>query len=145
MGEVPRSVSETSSLCVECQKLGLYVPAKIVDHIIPINGGDDVLFWPEWNHQPLCQTHHNQKTTQQDPITKANRKAGSTRAGRAGSTRNNWMYEETMNEKDVVNLYQSLARCRDGFMQTRTRRNERQPVKRMSEREREVMECFRNR
>ncbi|MFB8787198.1 HNH endonuclease signature motif containing protein, partial [Pasteurella multocida] len=42
-------------LCVECQKLGLYVPAKIVDHIIPINGGDDVLFWPEWNHQPLCQ------------------------------------------------------------------------------------------
>ncbi|MDF3721798.1 hypothetical protein P3S49_26060, partial [Enterobacter hormaechei] len=27
----------------------------------------------------------------------------------------------------------------------RTRRNERQPVKRMSEREREVMECFRNR
>jgi hypothetical protein len=23
-----------------------------------------------------------------------------------------------MNEKDVVNLYQSLARCRDGFMQT---------------------------
>ncbi|EUM00313.1 hypothetical protein [Enterobacter hormaechei] len=50
-----------------------------------------------------------------------------------------------MNEKDVVNLYQSLARCRDGFMQTRARRNERQPVKRMSEREREVMECFRNR
>ncbi|CAH6203126.1 hypothetical protein RQM28_002200 [Citrobacter freundii] len=50
-----------------------------------------------------------------------------------------------MNEKDVVNLYQSLARCRDGFMQTRTRCNERQPVKRMNEREREVMECFRNR
>lgn len=36
-----------------------------------------------------------------------------------------------MNEKDVVNLYQSLARCRDGFMQTRTRRDERQPVQRM--------------
>ncbi|HEE4845142.1 TPA: hypothetical protein R7G56_000551 [Klebsiella pneumoniae] len=50
-----------------------------------------------------------------------------------------------MNEKDVVNLYQSLARCRDGFMQARTRRNEHQPAKRMSEREREVMECFRNR
>lgn len=41
-----------------------------------------------------------------------------------------------MNEKDVVNLYQSLARCRDGFMQTRTRRDERQPVQRMSERDR---------
>ncbi len=43
-----------------------------------------------------------------------------------------------MNEKDVVNLYQSLARCRDGFMQTRTRRDERQPVQRMSERDREL-------
>ena len=50
-----------------------------------------------------------------------------------------------MNEKDVANLYQSLARCRDGFIQNGTRRNERQPVKRMSERDREVMECFRNR
>ncbi|EIW5645889.1 TPA: hypothetical protein RU376_001959 [Klebsiella pneumoniae] len=50
-----------------------------------------------------------------------------------------------MNEKDVVNLYQSLARCRDGFMQTRTRRAERQPVRRRSERERELRECFRNR
>ncbi|MBK0015773.1 hypothetical protein G4U59_01610 [Cronobacter sakazakii] len=50
-----------------------------------------------------------------------------------------------MNEKDVANLYQSLARCRNDFMQARTRRNERQPVQRRSEREREVMECFRNR
>ena len=50
-----------------------------------------------------------------------------------------------MNEKDVVNLYQSLTRCRDGFMQSRTRHNERQPVKRMSQRDRELMECFRNR
>jgi 5-methylcytosine-specific restriction endonuclease McrA len=60
----------------------------------PYHGGDDVLFWPEWNHQPLCQTHHNQKTTQQDPITKANRKAGmySEQEERAAQ-RNNWMYE----------------------------------------------------
>ena len=50
-----------------------------------------------------------------------------------------------MNEKDVVNLYQSLARCRDGFMQTRTRRDERRIAKRMSPRDRELMECFRNR
>ncbi|EOC1455440.1 MULTISPECIES: hypothetical protein [Enterobacteriaceae] len=50
-----------------------------------------------------------------------------------------------MNEKDVVNLYRSLMRCRDGFMKGRTTRDERQPVKRRSEREREVMECFRNR
>lgn len=50
-----------------------------------------------------------------------------------------------MNEKDVVNMYRSLMRCRDGFMQGRSRRNERQPVQRMSERERELRECFRNR
>jgi 5-methylcytosine-specific restriction endonuclease McrA len=81
-------------LCVECQKLGLYVPAKIVDHIIPINGGDDVLFWPEWNHQPLCQAHHNQKTTQQDPTTKAKRKAGLYREQEERAAhRNDWMYE----------------------------------------------------
>jgi hypothetical protein len=52
---------------------------------------------------------------------------------------------QAMNEKDVVNLYQSLMRCRDGFMKGRVRRDERQPVKRMSERDREVRECFRNR
>lgn len=50
-----------------------------------------------------------------------------------------------MNEQDVVNLYRSLMRCRDGFMKGRVRRGERQPVKRMSERDREVLECFRNR
>ena len=50
-----------------------------------------------------------------------------------------------MNEKDVVNLYRSLMRCRDGFMQGRSRRNGRQAVQRMSERERELRECFRNR
>ena len=81
-------------LCVECQKLGLYVPAKIVDHIIPINGGDDVLFWPEWNHQPLCQAHHSQKTTQQDPTTKAKRKAGLYREQEdRAAHRNDWMHE----------------------------------------------------
>lgn len=50
-----------------------------------------------------------------------------------------------MNEKDVVSLYQSLVRCRDGFMQGRTRRDEHRPEKRRSQRDREVMECFRNR
>ena len=50
-----------------------------------------------------------------------------------------------MNEKDVVNLYRSLMRCRDGFMKGRSRPNERQTAQRMSERERELRECFRNR
>ncbi|MBE8614863.1 HNH endonuclease, partial [Morganella morganii] len=46
------------------------------DHIIPIEGEQDVLFWPEWNHQPLCHTCHNRKTQQQDPATKQMRKNG---------------------------------------------------------------------
>lgn len=50
-----------------------------------------------------------------------------------------------MNEKDVVNLYRSLTQCRDSFMQSRTSRDNRQPVKRMNDREREMMECLRNR
>ncbi|HHR9169947.1 TPA: hypothetical protein ACTADU_004090 [Salmonella enterica subsp. enterica serovar Warragul] len=50
-----------------------------------------------------------------------------------------------MNEKDVVNLHRSLMRCRDGFMRGRSRCNERQPAQRMTERDRELRECFRNR
>lgn len=41
-------------LCAHCLEKGIYTPAVVVDHIIPIDGGNDVLFWPEWNHQPLC-------------------------------------------------------------------------------------------
>ncbi|WP_241569399.1 HNH endonuclease signature motif containing protein [Rosenbergiella collisarenosi] len=80
-------------LCVECQQQGLLIPAKIVDHIIPISGGDDVLFWPEWNHQPLCQTHHNQKTVKQDPITKARREAGELRELESKAVRGVVFYE----------------------------------------------------
>ncbi len=63
-------------LCVDCEKQGIYTPARIVDHIIPINGGDDVLFWPQSNHQGLCVACHNRKTQQRDPLTKQRRKAG---------------------------------------------------------------------
>ena len=30
-------------LCVRCLEKGIYTPAVVVDHIIPIDGGDDVL------------------------------------------------------------------------------------------------------
>ncbi|MDA5210215.1 HNH endonuclease, partial [Escherichia coli] len=36
-------------LCAHCLEKGIYTPAVVVDHIIPIDGGNDVLFWPEWN------------------------------------------------------------------------------------------------
>ncbi|MDE9470868.1 HNH endonuclease signature motif containing protein [Xenorhabdus bovienii] len=63
-------------LCVHCLQQDIYTPATIVDHIIPILGEADVLFWPESNHQSLCPPCHNRKTVQTDPITKAKRKQG---------------------------------------------------------------------
>ncbi|HHJ4457381.1 HNH endonuclease [Citrobacter sp. RHBSTW-00696] len=67
---------KANPLCKSCQKSGQFTPALIVDHIIPIDGEADVLFWPEWNHQPLCHACHNRKTVQDDPLTKSNRAAG---------------------------------------------------------------------
>ncbi len=82
-------------LCVNCEKVGRYVPAKVVDHIIPIDGEVDVLFWPESNHQGLCPSCHSKKTTTQDPLTKQQRKAGrfSVQEEEA-SHRWDWLYEE---------------------------------------------------
>lgn len=80
-------------LCAHCLEKGIYTPAVVVDHIIPIDGGNDVLFWPEWNHQPLCQACHNQKTKWLDPSTKNKRAAGGFREEEErGANRNNWMY-----------------------------------------------------
>ncbi|MDA8123447.1 MAG: HNH endonuclease signature motif containing protein [Deltaproteobacteria bacterium] len=46
-------------LCVRCQR-----PATMVDHIIPVTGPDDPLFWPETNHQSLCRDDHAAKTAE---------------------------------------------------------------------------------
>jgi len=35
--------------------------AEVVDHITPVNGEGDPLFWLPSNHQPLCRHHHEQK------------------------------------------------------------------------------------
>ncbi|MGP9437417.1 HNH endonuclease signature motif containing protein [Ewingella sp. AOP8-B2-18] len=81
-------------LCVHCEKKDIYTPAKIVDHIIPINGADDVLFWPETNHQGLCMSCHSRKTTTQDPMTKQQRKAGRfQRLEEAAAHRWDWAYK----------------------------------------------------
>jgi 5-methylcytosine-specific restriction protein A len=53
-------------LCVECEKNGKYVPAKDIDHIIPVNGQDDPLFWEPTNHQGLCHRHHGEKTAREN-------------------------------------------------------------------------------
>ncbi len=52
-------------LCLDCQQDGRVVAAKVVDHIIP-HKGDDELFWNQDNWQPLCKSHHSKKTAKQD-------------------------------------------------------------------------------
>jgi 5-methylcytosine-specific restriction protein A len=50
-------------LCRECAKIGCVVAATDVDHVIPrARGGTD----ERNNLQPLCASHHSQKTASQD-------------------------------------------------------------------------------
>jgi 5-methylcytosine-specific restriction protein A len=48
-------------LCVHCEAQGFVTAATDVDHKIP-HRGDMVLFWDTANWQPLCHSHHSQKT-----------------------------------------------------------------------------------
>lgn len=58
----------------------------MIDHIIPVEQGDgplcgesDPLFWPSWNHQPLCNRSHLIKSHQHDERLRINRTAILTR------------------------------------------------------------------
>ena len=37
-----------------------------IDHIVPVSGPSDPLFWDTSNHQPLLRGHHSRKTAMQD-------------------------------------------------------------------------------
>jgi 5-methylcytosine-specific restriction enzyme A len=56
---------KNNPLCVECKKQGKITPVYCVDHIIPISGPDDPLFWDANNHQSLCESCHNKKTAKE--------------------------------------------------------------------------------
>ena len=45
-------------LCAMHLKFGRYVPATVVDHIVP-HRGDQQLFWDRANWQALCATCHS--------------------------------------------------------------------------------------
>lgn len=47
-------------LCEECLKKGILIPAKVIDHIVPINKGGNPLDIN--NLQSLCSSCHNQKS-----------------------------------------------------------------------------------
>lgn len=52
-------------LCRECNRSGRIRLARIVDHVIP-HRGDQELFWDTSNWQPLCKTCHDRKTASED-------------------------------------------------------------------------------
>ena len=45
-------------LCCYCERIGRVTPATIVDHILP-HEGDESLMWDESNWQPLCKHCHD--------------------------------------------------------------------------------------
>lgn len=48
-----------------------------IDHIIPVSGPNDPLFWQRSNHQPLIHGHHSRKTATYDRISPRNKGEGS--------------------------------------------------------------------
>jgi 5-methylcytosine-specific restriction protein A len=38
----------------------------VVDHIVPVSGPDDPLFWEPTNHQAMVRGHHSKKTASSD-------------------------------------------------------------------------------
>lgn len=55
-------------LCVDPygRHAGRPVAAVATDHIVPVNGEDDPLFYEPMNHQSLCQSCHSEKTAKED-------------------------------------------------------------------------------
>lgn len=53
-------------LCVLCKEEGKITPATDVDHVIPVIGPSDSLFWDESNHQALCHSCHSKKTASEN-------------------------------------------------------------------------------
>ena len=54
---------EQNPLCEECFKKGVHTPAKVVDHIVPINRGGAAL--DIVNLQSLCDRCHNVKSARE--------------------------------------------------------------------------------
>ena len=53
-------------LCEQCLVNCRVVAAACVDHIVPVIGADDPLFWDATNHQSLCRRCHAFKTAKYD-------------------------------------------------------------------------------
>ena len=72
---------------------GCQMPATLVDHIVPINGPEDDLFWDERNHQALTRDCHNRKTKRADDLL---------RALRLGASTAKWPAEDVANWRELL-------------------------------------------
>jgi 5-methylcytosine-specific restriction enzyme A len=59
------SYLKKNPLCLHCRSEGLFIPARVVDHVKP-HKGDTNLFWDKSNWQALCKKHHDIKTATED-------------------------------------------------------------------------------
>jgi 5-methylcytosine-specific restriction protein A len=55
-----RAYRQKHPICQQCQN-----PSELVDHITPVEGPADPLFWDRKNWQALCRSCHAVKTLQQ--------------------------------------------------------------------------------
>jgi len=52
-------------MCDDCKQRMVPLPSEHVDHIIPVSGPNDPLFWEPSNHQALNHACHNRKTARE--------------------------------------------------------------------------------
>lgn len=71
--------------CGHCKAEDQVTVATEVDHIVPVDGADDPLFWDESNWQGLCGTHHRRKTAREQG-------AGPARAPRRSTGPQKWSF-----------------------------------------------------
>ena len=63
--KVRKSYLAAHPLCVECLGAGRTAASDQVDHIVPVTGPDDPLFWDKDNWQALCTPCHRAKSARE--------------------------------------------------------------------------------
>jgi len=94
-------------LCAGCERQGRLTQAAEVDHIIPVSGPNDPLFWDAKNHQSLCRACHAKKTALENrgPKASAGERAKVTVVcGPPGAGKTEWVARQARWGDLIVNL-----------------------------------------
>lgn len=101
-------------MCIACVEH--WSVAVLVDHIVPVNGPNDPLFFLRWNWEPLCREHHDTKAGHDDRI-RAMRTQLRTRMPEQGtqteSQTRNWLLAEIDLWKQWLDLdsMETITQC----------------------------------